>query len=97
MIDGAPSKQAPQAGIYKHHPRKAGAAQQSAEQQQKRGGFVLQTKGRPHGPWAPVFPTAHACPSSTGESSAVWGPHPVSAHTARAATCAAPCVSESVI
>lgn len=47
MIDGAPLKQALQAGIYKHHPRKEAAAWQSAEQQQKRGGFVLWTKGGP--------------------------------------------------
>lgn len=45
MINGALAKQAPQAGIYKHRPRKAGAAWRSVEQQQKGGGFVLWTHG----------------------------------------------------
>jgi len=41
MIDGASLKQTPQAGIYKHHSSKAGAAHQSAAQQQRRDGFVF--------------------------------------------------------
>lgn len=84
--------------LYKLHPRKAGAARQSAEQQQKRGWLRALNQRGSHGPQAPALPTAHTpVPGSAGESSAVFLPSPSSACTTHAATCAALYVSHSVI
>lgn len=90
-MDGVPSKQPSQAGLYKIYSRKVGATPErwvAVSRAAEKGWLRALNQGGPDDPQAPALPIAYDALSSPRDSSTDLGTHPASSGT-HAATCAA--------